>query len=129
LTVSVFPNELALSSLVENQLPVRQVSVYKFPDSLVSVLGLGGTVTSRSSQVLRRERINIVTKDPVSGEDSYKFPVDNPDNIVNIPIHCQNPLTPNESGNETAEMLINDFMTARRKDVQQTDRYGYIIGF
>ena len=129
LTVSVFPNELALSSLVENQLPVRQVTVFKFPDSLVQTLILNMTPLPRSSQVLRRERINIVTRDPSTGNPSYQYSDGNPDGIVNIPIHCQNPLDPNLQNSDTAEMLINDYMTARKRDVQQTDRYGYIIGF
>ena len=50
-------------------------------------------------------------------------------NRVNIPYNFFNPLDPNNVEAPTIEMLINDFMTARKRDVQQTDRYGYIIGF
>lgn len=132
LTVSVFPNELALSSLVEQMLPVRQVCVFKFPDYLKDVLGLDQSTVPRSSQVLRRENINIVTVDPTTHESSQES---TDSSVINIPFNCVNPIDPNNSGsssytgNETAELLINDFMTARKRDVQQTDRYGYIIGF
>jgi hypothetical protein len=129
LTVSVFPNELARSSLVELELPVRQVSVFKFPDSLASTLGVDTTPIPRSNQVIRRDSLNmiyhklndttIITRSPDSSTRK------------NIPFHVFTPLDPDDQQTQkpTIEMIINDFMTARKRDVQQTDRYGYIIGF
>lgn len=128
LTVSVFPNELAQSSLVERELPVRQVSVFKFPDTMVSSLGLDQTPLPRSSQIIRRDKINMV----YSKLDSENLTPSNnsgDSSVKNIPFHGFTPLDPNNSTSPTIEMIINDFMTARKRDVQQTDRYGYIIGF
>ena len=124
LTVTVFPNELSDLAIVEKELPVRQISVMKFPDSMVSDLGLDQDPLPRSAQVIKRKRINIMYHTS-SGTKINEYPVPNADNIVNIPFACKDPLNPED----TIEVLINDFMTGRVKDVQQTDRYGYIIGF
>lgn len=158
LTVSVFPNELADSSIVENKLPVRQVSVFKFPDCVLDQIPelkppVGGTV-SRRFQVLKRDRFNLlhandpsltITRpykaNPTDTENTPKWedPYNNTKRQVIIPFNCDNVLDPNPEDPDptsvninfrgSAEMLINDVMTARTKDVQQTDRYGYIIGF
>lgn len=127
LTVSVFPNELAKSSLVELQLPVRQVSVFKFPDELVTPLGLDVSPLPRSNQVIMRESLNMIYHKLESDHSITKS--DNYSDHKNIPFHGFLPMDPNNTNTPTIEMLINDFMTARKRDVQQTDRYGYIIGF
>lgn len=121
LTVSVFPNELINDTIAERYLLVRQVSVFKFPDYLKTELGLDSVSVPRANQVIRADRLNMLYPGatPVSGK-------------ANIPFNCNNPLEPNPlnpNGDETVEMLVNDFMTGRKRDVQQTDRYGYIIGF
>lgn len=128
LTVSVFPNELHNSAVVEQSLCVRQVSVWKFPTSIYQdrpeLDPTSQNPVPRSSQVVQRKDLNIQRTDPSTGVEtphiSGKF---------NLPINCMRPLNPNDSEHPTAEMLINDYMTARKRDVQQTDRYGYIIGF
>lgn len=134
LTVSVFPNELAESSLVERMLPVRQVSVFKFPDCISDQIPeLEQQPTSRLYRVLRRDKFQIIrssvdlstlTIDTSGSWDSRK---------IYLPFNCADPMDPNQTSGTgvrgSIEMLINDFMTARRRDVQQTDRYGYIIGF
>jgi hypothetical protein len=125
LTVNVFPNELAQSSLVEQQLPVRQVSVFKFPDYLASEWGLNQS-SPRSKLVIRRENINIVTTPSIG---NLFQSLSTPSTLKNIPFNCESPLDPNQSTNGSIELLINDYMTARHRVVQQTDRYGYIIGF
>lgn len=123
LTASVFPNDLSLSSIVEHTLPVRQCSVFKFPDSLSSTLG--GS-TPRSSQVIRRENLNIVWSNPDTGEEINRV---EEEGIINIPYNALNPLLSPSITQDSAELLINDHFIARKKDVMQTDRYGYIIGF
>ena len=157
LTVSVFPNELSDSSIVERYLPVRQVSVFKFPDCILEQIPeLEQSNPSRRYQVLKRDRFNIIrgndtypdisTVKDVAWEDgrqiylpfyfddpAYTDP-DYPDQYKN-PYLSPNPPNKIVGGVEsirlrgTIEMLINDYMTARTRDVQQTDRYGYIIGF
>lgn len=159
LTVTVFPNELSDSSIVENKLPVRQVAVFKFPDCVLEQIpelipSNGGSI-NRRYQILKRDRFRIMRPgDP--GRVIIPRPYKDPDDTENkpywdregegggkrqiyIPFNCDGVLDPNpedpdpESGyvniRGSMEMLINDFMTARTKDVQQTDRYGYIIGF
>lgn len=118
LTVNVFPNELILDSIAERFLLVRQVSVFKFPDYLESDLHLDLSPLPRSNQVIRAKDINFkyLGDSDVSGK-------------INIPFNCSDVLDPNNTENPTAEILINDFMSGRKRDVQQTDRYGYIIGF
>ena len=156
LTVSVFPNELSDSSIVENKLPVRQVSVFKFPDCVLEQIpelipAEGGTV-NRRYQVLKRDRFRLLCgnepyptvpkpskSSPTATENTPKWDTSEGKRQVYLPFNCDNPLDPNpesETPDSTdvdlrgsIEMLINDFMTARVKDVQQTDRYGYIIGF
>lgn len=118
LTVNVFPNELILDSIAERYLLVRQVAVFKFPDYLESDLHLDLSPLPRSNQVIRAKDINF--KYLGGSDESGK---------INIPFNCYDVLDPNNTDNPTAEMLINDFMSGRKRDVQQTDRYGYIIGF
>ena len=157
LTVSVFPNELSDSSIVENKLPVRQVAVFKFPDCVLEQIPelipeTDGAPISRRFQVLKRDRFHIYRpgdtapqidkphkNNPNDTENSPVWDSDNNKRQIYIPFNCDSVLNPNpvdENPSETyvhlrgtAEMLINDVMTARTKDVQQTDRYGYIIGF
>lgn len=119
LTATVFPNELINDTIAERYLLVRQVSVFKFPDYLASQWGLNDETVPRSRQVVRADTLKFVPEKsdiPVLGEKT-------------VPFNCVNPLDPNDTDNPTAEMLINDFMTGRQRDIQQTDRYGYIIGF
>lgn len=121
LTVSVFPNELIDDTIAERYLLVRQVSVFKFPDYLVTEWELDTTPLPRSKQVIPASKINMLYP------GAYRMT-----NLFNIPFNCRNPMEPNSgtySSDCTIEMLINDFMTGRKRDVQQTDRYGYIIGF
>ena len=61
----------------------------------------------------------------VKYKNQYLYP--NPPNVVEDPEMGEEGIQIRLRG--TIEMLINDFMTARKRDVQQTDRYGYIIGF
>ena len=129
LTVSVFPNDIARSSLVEMQLPIRQVSVFKFPDSLITPLGLDVSPLPRGNQVIRRDSLNMVYHQLNNDNSITPSPDDPSSQRKGIPFHAFTPMNPNNSEAPTIEMIINDFMTARRRDVQQTDRYGYIIGF
>ena len=173
LTVTVFPNELSTSSIVERELPVRQVSVFKFPDCILDQIPeLKQENPTRRYQVLKRDRFVIVRNgdtipdiphidtnteqieewdkgrpvylpfyidDQVFNENSEYYDPDydvkyknqylypNPPNVVEDPEMGEEGIQIRLRG--TIEMLINDFMTARKRDVQQTDRYGYIIGF
>lgn len=163
LTVSVFPNELSDSSMVERELPVRQVSVFKFPDCVLDQIPeLKNENPSRRYQVLKRNRFVIVrgdesadvninntgeswedgrqvylpfyVTDQVYNNDSDYYDSDYDVKYKNQYLYPNPPDSNTDSDVKhrirgTIEMLINDFMTARIKDVQQTDRYGYIIGF
>lgn len=131
LTVNVFPNELSGDSISEQTLTVRQVSVFKFP------LGLKPIGNGRAERVFRRNIIDFVHGKYTGGSDLIERN-NGTISVVHIPFNCEDPLNPDpvdentgnpDNNNSTIELLINDFMTARKRVVQQTDRYGYIIGF
>lgn len=113
LTANVFPGDLSLDAIADVTLPVRQVSVFKFPDSL-------STIITSGRYVIRRKDMNILWTDPSTGEEDS--PVEGK---KNLPFNCESPI----DGAQSIEMIINDCLTARTRVVQQTDRYGYIIGF
>ena len=107
ITVNVFPNDLNLSTVVEQELLVRQLTVAKLP--VLSDLD-GRTLLRRSDIVFSYDGFFTVL------------------GRVKIPFLCTETSVQSDSP-DTMEILINDFFTGRKRDVQQTDRYGYIIGF
>lgn len=119
LTVNVFPNDLSEDDIAEQYLHVRQVSVFKFPDSVLNdIPALALDNIPRSAQVLRRKDCWF------TANTLHPFP---PSGVTRIPYGFD--AAPSTGSSQYAEMLINDYMTARIRTVQQTDRYGYIVGF
>ena len=125
LTVNVFPNDLSDDDIAEQYLHVRQVSVFKFPDIMLQMFpDLNSPSVPRSAQVLKRKDIWFIA-DYYNPSDLWS--VANPTGHKYVPYGFD--AAPSSGSSQYAEMLINDFMTARIRSVQQTDRYGYIVGF
>ena len=106
ITCTVFPRDLHADEIVESEMNVRQVQVYH----LNKVEGL----THSGDTKLDKDKI--------------------PHSVKNINCYFKSLETTFPEGSiiiddNKIELLINDFMSQRIRKVNQSDRYGFIIGF
>lgn len=102
ITCVVFPGDLHKKEVVEREMTVRQVQVYHF-NQIEGVTHSGNTKLDTHS---------IRNADCYFKSLNTTFP---PGSRVIL--------------ENQIELLINDFMTQRTRKVNQSDRYGFIIGF
>ena len=103
ITCTVFPRDLHDDEIVESEMNVRQVQVYH----LNKVEGLTHSGDTKLDNIRSVRNINCYFK---SLETTF------PEGSIVI-------------NDNKIELLINDFMSQRIRKVNQSDRYGFIIGF